>query len=107
MEQNAVAQRTMELLKRAWRVALPPARWALGWFCLISGVLGLILPIIPGIPLLIAGVALVGRDNCVVCWCEERYRRVLALLLERTPPHTLAGMLVRRCHELSAPKNAE
>ncbi len=45
-----------------------PATWSkaralLGWSCIGLGILGLILPIIPGIPLLIAGTALVGRRH--------------------------------------------
>jgi uncharacterized membrane protein YbaN (DUF454 family) len=33
---------------------------------LIVGVIGLILPIIPGIPILIAGVAVLGTDHAIV-----------------------------------------
>jgi hypothetical protein len=34
-----------------------------GFALIVAGVLGVILPIIPGTPLLIAGVALVGTDH--------------------------------------------
>ncbi len=54
--------------------------------------------------LLVAGVALVGRENIVVCWCEERWRQLLTLMLARTQPGTFAGSIVRRCHEWSAPR---
>ena len=38
-------------------------REATGFALLIAGLLGLVLPIIPGAPLLIAGVAVLGSDH--------------------------------------------
>ncbi len=37
-----------------------------GWALLIIGALGIVLPIIPGIPLMAAGVAMLGSDHWVV-----------------------------------------
>jgi uncharacterized protein len=37
-----------------------------GWFLLVVGVLGCVLPIIPGIPLLAAGAALLGSNHWLV-----------------------------------------
>ncbi len=46
----------------AWGVA----RVVCGVLLVIVGLLGCILPVIPGIPILIAGVALLGRENPIV-----------------------------------------
>ncbi len=40
----------------------------LSYFCLLVGTIGLILPVIPGIPLLIAGFHLLGPDH----WLSQR-----------------------------------
>jgi uncharacterized membrane protein YbaN (DUF454 family) len=45
------------------------------YLCLVLGVIGLALPLLPGIPLLIIGVALLGP--------EHRFRRVLARWIPR------------------------
>jgi uncharacterized protein YqgC (DUF456 family) len=37
-----------------------------GWFLLAVGVLGCLLPIMPGIPLLVAGAALLGSEHWLV-----------------------------------------
>ena len=41
-------------------------REAAGFALLITGLLGLVLPIIPGVPLLAAGVATLGSDHPMV-----------------------------------------
>jgi hypothetical protein len=48
-------------------------RYILGWCCIGLGLLGSILPVIPGIPFFILGVALVGRR-------DQTLRRCVVLL---------------------------
>jgi uncharacterized membrane protein YbaN (DUF454 family) len=50
------------------------ARLILGVTLLAAGVLGMILPIIPGIPLLLAGVALLGTNHPWVRPLMVRFR---------------------------------
>jgi uncharacterized membrane protein YbaN (DUF454 family) len=44
------------------------AKRCLAYICLIVGVAGVVLPVIPGIPFLIVGVRLLGRDH----WLARR-----------------------------------
>jgi len=48
----------------------------LAYSCVAAGVAGLVLPIIPGIPLLILGVGLLGRDH----WLRKRAMALAASL---------------------------
>ena len=54
-------------------------RMIVGWFCIAAGLLGLILPIIPGIPLLIAGVVTLSTQHrwarALMLWAKRRYRK--------------------------------
>jgi hypothetical protein len=52
-------------------------RAALGWCCLFIGVLGIVLPIIPGLPFLVPGIALVGRRTWIVRWAAVHCKRLL------------------------------
>jgi hypothetical protein len=51
-----------------------------GWTCLIIGVLGLALPIIPGIPLLVVGLVALSPNypwaRSGLGWMKERIRKV-------------------------------
>jgi uncharacterized membrane protein YbaN (DUF454 family) len=54
-----------------------------GILLIVVGLLGLVLPVIPGVPLLLAGVALLGQDHPLVrpalAWLRRRreaWRRV-------------------------------
>jgi hypothetical protein len=58
---------------RAWRLLRP----GLGWLCLAVGMLGMILPVLPGIPILLLGVALVGRRNRLLRWAGIQEKRLL------------------------------
>ena len=58
---------------RIWRALRP----SLGWLCLALGVLGIIFPLLPGIPFLLAGVALVGRRNWLLRWASIHEKRLL------------------------------
>ena len=49
------------------------ARKAGGWGLLVAGVAGCILPVIPGIPLLLAGLLILARDYA---WARAALRKV-------------------------------
>ncbi|QNI37390.1 hypothetical protein H7846_03495 [Edaphobacter sp. 4G125] len=49
------------------------ARKAGGWGLLVAGVAGCILPVIPGIPLLLAGLIILARDYA---WARAALRKV-------------------------------
>lgn len=46
-----------------------------GWALIVAGVMGLVLPVIPGLPLLIAGAALLGPDHPLVRTWKARIAR--------------------------------
>ena len=59
-----------------------PLSWArllLGWASIAAGLLGLILPIIPGIPLLIFGLVLLSARyqwaHAVMVWIKKKFHR--------------------------------
>jgi hypothetical protein len=58
---------------RIWQALRP----SLGWLCMAVGALGMIFPLLPGIPFLLVGVALVGRRNWVLRWVSVQEKRVL------------------------------
>jgi len=45
---------------------LSSGRHMFGWTLLIAGVVGLVLPVVPGVPLLMAGAAVLGPEHPVV-----------------------------------------
>jgi uncharacterized protein YqgC (DUF456 family) len=49
-----------------------------GWACIAVGLLGLVLPIIPGIPILIAGLVTLSTQHrwarALLLWVKKRYR---------------------------------
>ena len=87
------------MLQSTWARAWPIARSIIGWACIIVGVLGVIMPVIPGMPLLIPGIALVGRRTWLIRWSAVQLKR----LLRRYSP--MAGPVGRWAlqaqHELS------
>jgi uncharacterized membrane protein YbaN (DUF454 family) len=52
-------------------------RNALGYVLLVAGIAGVLLPIIPGVPFLIAAVAVLGSDHPVIRPWKERINRCL------------------------------
>jgi uncharacterized membrane protein YbaN (DUF454 family) len=44
-----------------------------GWFLLVTGIAGCVLPIIPGIPLLLAGLLILSRDYV---WARALLRKI-------------------------------
>ena len=49
------------------------ARKAIGWGLLVAGVAGCVLPVAPGIPLVLAGLVMLGRDYH---WARQALRWV-------------------------------
>lgn len=58
-------------------VIWPFVRPILGWLCLFLGVLGLVLPLLQGIPLLVMGIALVGRRHRRIRWVSVHVKLLL------------------------------
>jgi uncharacterized protein YqgC (DUF456 family) len=46
-----------------------------GWFCLLLGVVGLVLPVIPGIPLLAAGLFILSARYVWASYCLKWVQR--------------------------------
>jgi hypothetical protein len=49
-------------------------RRLVGWFVVVLGILGIVLPGLPALVLIPAGVALVGRRTTAVRWCRTRMK---------------------------------
>lgn len=76
-------------LQKMWHFARP---WV-GWSFICIGILGCLLPVLPGLPFLFIGVALVGRRTWVIRWCAVQYKlfvRRWAML-----PHPLVARMGR------------
>jgi len=62
----------------------PTSLWRLilGWGCIALGLLGILLPIIPGIPLLIAGLVFLSTQyrwaNKLMRWMKRKFRKAPA-----------------------------
>ena len=65
--------------RRGLLIAWGLLRQALGWFFILLGLLGLVLPVLQGVLFLVIGVALVGRRN----WLIRRSRLLFKRLLRR------------------------
>jgi len=59
-----------------------PGSWwrlVLGWLCIAAGLAGIVLPIIPGIPLLIFGLVLLSSQyhwaHKAVVWMKRKFHR--------------------------------
>ena len=77
------------LLATTWRIARP----ILGWSLIVLGVLGCILPILPGLPMLFGGIALVGRRTWAIRWFSVHYK--LAVRRWAAMPHPWLARLGR------------
>jgi hypothetical protein len=66
-------------------------RRLLGWVCIILGVPGLILPLLPGIPLLVMGIVLLSREHHwahrLLVWAKARFRSLPFMHLHDHEPH--------------------
>lgn len=56
------------LVPYGWFMVRP----VLGWFVIMLGLIGCLFPIIPGIPMLIVGSAMVGQRNRIIRWTRVR-----------------------------------
>ena len=50
-----------------------------GWGLLLTGVAGCILPVIPGIPLILGGLVLLAKDYA---WAEQALKRVKCWVIQ-------------------------
>lgn len=57
----------------AWIILRP----VLGWSSLTLGVLGMIVPIVPGIPFLVLGTVLIGRRTWLIRWMGVHWKLTL------------------------------
>jgi uncharacterized membrane protein YbaN (DUF454 family) len=65
----------------------PLWRTVAGWLCVLAGVVGLVLPVIPGIPLLVAGLIVLSTRYrwASVClkWLKRQMKKVPVEKLRR------------------------
>ena len=71
----------MKSLVRGNKMKLPVL--VLGWILMVAGALGLLLPILPGIPLLIAGLVILSREYDWARRLLARGRKVLPIVSAR------------------------
>lgn len=61
---------------------LRPSLWKkiAGWACVLIGVAGIVLPIIPGIPFLVLGLGMLATQHrwarALLTWGKRRFRKV-------------------------------
>ncbi len=70
---------TRTSFRRGMLIAWGLLRQVLGWFFILLGLLGLVLPVLQGVLFLVIGVALVGRRN----WLIRRSTLVVKRFLRR------------------------
>ena len=68
MRSETIYRALRTALHMAWSFTWRYARPTLGWLSIGVGVLGLALPLLPGVPLLVLGIALVGRRTWIIRW---------------------------------------
>jgi hypothetical protein len=77
-------------MKRVWALIAGPlniARRVTGVLLLLIGILGLLLPVLPGWPLIIPGVALLGRRDRLVRLSHLSVRYALRWMRRCRQPH--------------------
>ena len=62
---------------------MKPIRQAAGFVLLLAGLLGVLLPVMPGIPLLLAGVALLGPNHPRLAPWLKRFEHWRGLLTRK------------------------
>lgn len=77
------AEKQPQSKSRLWRELV-------GWTCLVVGVLGIILPIIPGIPFLVAGLAALSTEyrwvRSLLIWMKRKLGRYWPKQIQIPPP---------------------
>jgi uncharacterized membrane protein YbaN (DUF454 family) len=71
-------------------------RTAAGWVLLMLGVAGLILPVLPGTPLLIAGLVMLSADHGWARNCLRRVKLWIRKLRRHPPKPANADPIMRR-----------
>ena len=67
----------------------PSGKWARiagGWTLLVVGLLGFVLPVIPGIPLVLAGLALLAKDYAWARLAQSRVKAWVARVKQKLMP---------------------
>ena len=73
-----------------------PSIWRklLGWLCVVIGLPGLILPILPGIPLLVLGIVLLSREyhwaHRLLVWVKSRFPAIHSIHPHEHEPQSAA-----------------
>jgi hypothetical protein len=102
-EQEQQHSSLKQRLAIAWRHIWPVLRQALGWLCILLGLIGLVLPILQGVIFLVIGIALVGRRHRLIRWVSVHFKLFLRRWAARSTPlvGALGGMALRGQQELS------
>ena len=101
-------QRRWRELRRRRRAALAHpritwVRWCAGWFVIVLGLLGVILPGLPALVLIPAGVVLVGRRSTPIRWARSRMKLLLRVAETwRGLPGRLGRMLRERERKIAS-----
>jgi hypothetical protein len=74
------------------RTVGPLWRTICGWICLVLGLAGLLLPLLPGVPLLFAGLFMLSNNyqwarKCLL-WLKTRLRKIADR--KRSSPNTIS-----------------
>jgi uncharacterized membrane protein YbaN (DUF454 family) len=82
----------------AWSLQPSGSLWrtAGGWVLLTFGVAGLILPVLPGTPLLIAGLVMLSADHRWARNCLRRVKLWIRKLRRHPPKPSNADPIMRR-----------
>lgn len=83
----------METGRNSW------ARKAGGWGLIAAGIAGCILPVIPGIPLLLAGLIILSRDYAWARGALRKVKRKVVAMRRRTRAKRSVNVVVSRSSE--------
>jgi hypothetical protein len=86
MEQEPLNQTKQTGWRRALQLIWAVARPVLGWLLIIGGIAGCILPVLPGIPMILIGMALVGRRTWSMRWIAVHYKLLVRWWAEHPQP---------------------
>lgn len=90
MNRFANGESLKSTLRGGTRYVWRAIRLPLAWLLIAVGVLGCILPIIPGVPFLVLGTAIVGRRTWIIRWTYVNFR-VMLRLWARHPHPSIRG----------------
>jgi len=75
-----------KVLRHAWRAVKAPFRVAVGVVLILIGVVGLVLPVMPGWIFIIPGVAMATAGTRLGDWLREKVRRLREKMERRHGP---------------------